>query len=304
MILQGTVSTQSIKSGPTYIKPTILTNMNYTNVTTGQNIAMVKQPEDLVVFMSSMGTRTDVVEKDIRFRGGLIQVVDNLLVPPARLRDTAQSFKVNSFLGGLYAAGLMPDLADQQNVTIFAPKDSIMEAVGGSLENVNAKDLARIMGYHVIPGKVLVSSDLKNGTVLPTMARDSNNKTQNVLIQQVYNNMYVNTAQIVQPDILIANGIMHIVAGVLNPNVVAPQPDPDRGVQAPVFVESTADDMVFTTAIPCTVNCPVPTETIEVVTTSYHRTRTSKGQAPAKATAHIAGAALGMMGLGAGMAWL
>lgn len=303
MILQGTVSTQGITPGPTFIKKTILTNETYTNVTDGQNIGVVKQPEDVVVFLTSLGTRCTVIEKDIRFAGGLIQIVDNLLIPPARMRPTMQSFGVNSFLGGLYATDIMPDLADEENVTVFAPKDAVMEAVGGSLENVDAKQLARIMGYHVVPGQVLVSSQFKNGTYLETLARDINDNPQEVLLQQIGNNMYINSAQIVQPDILMANGILHMINGVLNPAVVAPRPNPKLEKQPPVFNASSVDDMPFATAIPCTAGCPEPTTEEPIVTTTYHRSRTSKAMAP-MITANIAGAALGVVGLGAGMVWL
>ena len=317
MILQGTVSTEAIVSGPTFIRPTLLVNSNYTNVTDGQNIGVVKQPEDVVVFTTSMGTRCTVIEKDVRFQGGLIQIVDNLLLPPARLRETAEAFKIDSFLGGLYAADLMPDLADRQNVTIFAPRNDAFKAIGGGLKNMDAKKLARIMGYHVIPDQVLVSSDLKNGTWLQTMATDVSGTSQEpVLIRQGGNNLYINSAQIVQADILLANGIIHMISNVLNPDLVAAAPNPEIPTQAAVFAASTASGLPFTTAIPCTVSCPVTTTpladnsmatdaSIATSTTSNTiRSKSSHAAAAARATAHVAGAALGMMGIGAGMAWL
>ncbi|CAM1501819.1 Fc.00g038030.m01.CDS01 [Cosmosporella sp. VM-42] len=311
MILQGTVSTEAIVSGPTFIKPTLLVNHNYTNVTNGQNIGVVKQPEDVVVFTTSMGTRCTVIEKDIRFKGGLIQIVDNLLLPPARIRETTEAFKLNSYLGGLYAADLLPDLADRQNVTIFAPRNDAFERIGGNFKNMTAKQVARIMAYHVVPNQVIVSSDLKNGTYLETLTPDgSGNGTESILIQQGGNNLYINSAQLVQADILLANGIMHIISNVLNPDIIDANPNPKIPTQPPVFPVSTVDKLPFTSSIPCTISCPVTATaddnlTIATATpTTSMRSRSSKGAAPAGATAHIAGAALGMMGIGAGMAWL
>lgn len=255
-----------------------------------------------------MGTRATLTQSDIPFQGGLIHVVDNLLIPPARLGETSDAFKVTSFLGGLYAGDLMPATANRKNVTIFAPQDEAFDLVGGSLEGLDVEALARVMGYHVVPNEVIVSSALTNGSLLTTVAGDQ------ILVRQAGNNKYIDSAQIMQPDILIANGILHIISNVLNPDAAAVEPNPDLGTQPPVFAVSTARD-VFTSDLPCTVSCPVTTTSDASVTGTPGTTPTSTtadlftsesdgAAAPARCTAHVAGAALGMIGLGAGMAWL
>ncbi|KND89791.1 Transforming growth factor-beta-induced protein ig-h3 [Tolypocladium ophioglossoides CBS 100239] len=249
-ILQGTVSTNALDVGPTYVKATLLTDPQYTNVTSGQNVLVNKQPGDTVVFTTSMGTRCSLVTGDIEFQGGLIQIVDNLLIPPARLGKTSEAFKVSSFLGGLYAAKLMPDTADRKNITVFAPQDEAFGLVGGGLEKMDTTQLARIMGYHVIPDQVLVSSAFTNNSKFKTLATDASGKSQvSVIIRQAGNNKYVNSAQIVQPDILIANGLLHLISNVLNPDAESAAPNPTIGTQAPVFPVSSIKG-AFTSALP------------------------------------------------------
>lgn len=308
-ILSGTVSTKALEEGPTFVRPSLLTSTKYTNVTGGQNVLVNKQSGDVVIFTTSMGTRCTLEEGDIEFRGGLIQVVDNLLIPPARLGETSHAFQIPSFLGGLYAADLMPDVADRKNVTIFAPRDEAFDVVGGTLENLDIEALARVMGYHIVPDQVLVSSSLTNGTQLETLVEGEGEGKHSLTVRQAGNNKYINSAQIVQPDILIANGILHLVSNVLNPDVHAVQPDPEQPTQPAVFPVSTAED-VFTSALPCSVSCPVtstpatasPTTT-EEETSSDLFTSSSDGPAP-RCTAQYAGAALGMFGVGAGLAML
>ena len=286
------------------MRPTLLTDSTYTNVTGGQNVLINKQSGNVVIFTTSMGTRCTLDKGDIPFRGGLIQVVDNLLIPPARLGETSHAFQIPSFLGGLYAADLMPGVAERRNITVFAPRDEAFDLVGGTLEGLDAEALARVMGYHIVPDRVLVSSDLANGTRLDTLADSAS-----VTIRQAGNNKYVNSAQIVQPDILLANGIMHLVSNVLNPDAVDAQPDPEEPSQPAVFPVSTAED-VFTSALPCTESCPVtstpasptPTEASSTTTTDLF-TSSSDGLAP-RCTGQYAGAALGMLGVGAGLALL
>ncbi|KAM0439543.1 hypothetical protein ACHAPT_000634 [Fusarium lateritium] len=310
-ILQGTINTGDLEAGPAYVKPTLLKDPIWSNVTGGQNILITKQP-DVVVFSTRLGSRATVVNNDIEFQGGLIQIVDSVLVPPSGIGQVLTASQVQSFLGGLYDSKLMPALGDRKDITVFAPRDQAMEAIGGTLAKMDASQLAQIMGYHVIPGKVLVSSDLDNATFLETM-----DKGRRVHVRQIGNEKFVNSAKIISTDILLSNGILHIISNVNNPQDADAAPDPNRWAQTPVFHNSHIDN-VFQTAIPCTTNCmnnlymtPKATATKEKIgenaaamTPDPMFTSRSKGVAPARATAHVARAALGMMGIGAGMALL
>ncbi|KAG6205556.1 hypothetical protein E4U35_002501 [Claviceps purpurea] len=309
-ILKGTVAIGGLQEGPTYFETTLLTNLAYTNVTTGQGVLVNKQG-DSAYFISGQGSRSTVTDSDMTFTGGLIHIVDNLLVPPSQIDKTAHAFQANSFLGSLYAANMMPDIAYSKNVTILAPSNEAFKAVGGTLQGLNATQLARIMNYHIIPNQVLDSKTLANATKYSTLAKDAAglNNLQ-LTIHQSGNNKYANSAQIVQPDVLLANGVMHIIRNVLNPDAPYVLPNPSIASQAPVFAVSTAAG-AFTSALPCTTNCPVTTTssddasataTATTTTRSIHHS-TSKGNGP-RCTAQVAGAAMGMLGLGAGMAFL
>ncbi|KAG5923919.1 hypothetical protein E4U61_002084 [Claviceps capensis] len=309
-ILKGTVAIGGLQEGPTYFETTLLTNSAYTNVTTGQGVLVNKQG-DSAYFISGQGSRSTVTDSDMTFTGGLIHIVDNLLVPPSQIDKTAHAFQVNSFLGSLYAANMMPDIAYSKNVTILAPSNEAFKAVGGTLQGLNATQLARIMNYHIIPNQVLDSKALANATKYPTVAKDASglNNLQ-LTIHQSGNNKYANSAQIVQPDVLLANGVMHVIRNVLNPDAPYVLPNPSIASQAPVFAVSTAAG-AFTSALPCTTNCPVTTTSSDdasataTATTTTHSIHysTSKGSGP-RCTAQVAGAAMGMLGLGAGMAFL
>jgi transforming growth factor-beta-induced protein len=314
-ILQGTIATAGLPSGPSFFKATILYDKAWTNVTSGQNVIVVKQPGDVVVFTSSLGTRVTVTKGDIPFSGGLIQIIDNFMIPPARLEKTSDAFKLPAFLGGLYTAGLMPQFAEQPNVTIFAPRNEAMSLVAGSLQGLDPANLVRTFSYHIIPGQVLALSALTNGTNLTTAAAASSAGTgagplQQIHLRQSGNDLFVNSARVIQPDILIANGVIHVIDNVLNPDVPAVLPNPSIASQPPVFGVSTRSGLPFTTALPCTANCPVPT-TSTITRTSTRtaatnlNTGTSKGGAgQPRATGFVAGAAAGMLGVGMGFAIL
>ena len=282
---------------------------------------MNKAGDGVVTLTTSMGTRCTLERSDIAFQGGLIHIVDNLLIPPARLGVTSEAFQIPNFLGGLYAAGIMPAVANRKNITVFAPRDEAFELVGGSLLDLDGEELARVMGYHVIPDRVLVSSDLTNGTRLPTIAGEGSenpggddvdaaeDKEVYLTIRQAGNNKFVNSAQIVQSDILIANGILHLISGVLNPDVPAIQPDAEAASQPPLFPASSAQDP-FTSDLPCTVSCPVTSTSgggdgaEATSTSSVLQTSTSDDVAAHSTGGALAGMAIGVVGVGAGMIWL
>ncbi|TQW00675.1 hypothetical protein V2A60_001731 [Cordyceps javanica] len=320
-IIKGSINTGDLQSGPAYLEPTLLTASEYTNVTSGQNVLLNKQPGDVVVLTSSLGTRCTVLERDIAFQGGRIQIIDNLLIPPAPLRATAETFQAQSFVAGLYAAGLMPDVGERRNITVFAPRDAAMELVGGSLEKLGGGGgggaLARVMGYHIVPDRILSSADLANGTVLATLSRGGSNDTSGnsssggssssspgLTVRQEGNSKFVNAAQIVQPDILLANGIMHLVADVLNPDAPAAVPNASLATQTPAFPVSVAS-RPFASALPCTADCPTSTDSASASATattatmgSGGKSKSSKNNGVPAPTAHAAVAALGVLGAG------
>ncbi|KPM37877.1 hypothetical protein AK830_g8656 [Neonectria ditissima] len=321
-ILQGTVNTQQLEAGPTYIRPTLMTDPKFTNVTSGQNILIAKQ-SDQIVFITGVGNRVILVDNDIPFQGGLIHIVDNLLTPPRGLRETTMTFQVDSFLGGLFETHLMPKLADRENITVFAPSDRSLRYVGGSLDKLSAEELAEVMGYHIVPNQIMASSALTNNTELSTLSKDASGQPKIITVHEFSGGLYVNSAQIQQADLLLANGIMHVISGPLNPDDAVELPVPTVQSQLQVFPVSKLEEVPFTSAIPCTSSCPVtttsettPTATPTLAPTPKHKasasattsstftSRSSTGMAAARATVHIAGAAMGIVGLGAGMAML
>ncbi|KAK0726872.1 fasciclin domain-containing protein, partial [Lasiosphaeria miniovina] len=261
-IMQGTVSTAAVPQGVSTFVSSLLTDPAYTNVTGGQKVIIDKQPDNAVVFTSGIGSRATVVEPDIPFTGGLLHIVETLMVPPARLETTTRDYykDLQSFLGALYAAGLVSEFADQSNVTILAPREDAFQRVAPALAALSKADLANVLRYHLLPGTVRPSVTFANATHLATAADGG----QKISLRRAGNNLYFDRAQLLQPDILIANGVVHIIADVLNPNATSAPPDPALGTQAPAYSPALATDsaLPFVTALPCTTDCPVTTTAI------------------------------------------
>lgn len=269
-ILQGTVSTASVPVGVSTFAQTLLDDKAYCNVTGGQQMIINKGGDDVVVFTTGLGSRSTVEKADLAFAGGLIQIVDTLMVPPARLEPTARdAYKdLQSFLGALYTAGLVSEFADSTDVTIFAPRNAAFQLIAGTLEDLSKDELANILRYHLIPNRVIFSTEFQNGSSLAT-ANDAIPDLK-LHVFRSGNNMYFDRAQLLQPDILIANGVVHIIDAVLNPAAAEAIPDPAIATQAPVFpvtgsktATGTKAPVPFTSGLPCTSDCPVTSTSVD-----------------------------------------
>ncbi|KAF4629131.1 hypothetical protein G7Y89_g9023 [Cudoniella acicularis] len=271
-ILQGSrTAAQLIPGAPVFI-PTLLNNATYSNVTGGQYVENVKQAGNSVVFVSGKGSRSSVVQSDLKFNGGVIQVIDSLLIPPANLTDTANSFNLTSFEGALYAANKIQNFTDASDVTIFAPENSAFQALGPAISNMTVQELSSIMDYHFIPSGEIFSPNFSNGTTFTTQ------NGAKITVRTSGNNVYINSAQLLTADILLANGVLHVIDNVLNPAESSVAPDPQVANQAPEFPSASAvENLPFTSALPCTVSCPVPSTA----------SGTATGTASSKATTSV-----------------
>jgi transforming growth factor-beta-induced protein len=116
---------------------------------------------------------------------------------------------------------------------------------------MTSDELATIMNYHLLP-QIVYSTGLTNATKFLTQ------QGENISVLHSGNNVYINSAQLLQTDILIANGVLHVIDNVLNPQGPGAQPNPALATQVPAFASaSSVDYLPYTSALPCTVSCPV-----------------------------------------------
>ncbi|ROW13658.1 hypothetical protein VPNG_04506 [Cytospora leucostoma] len=262
-ILQGTVSIRTVEVGIPHFAPTLLVDRASTNITGGQRVIIHNQGNDEIVFTSGADTRSTVIEGDIEFSDGMVHVVDTLLVPPFRLEPSCRDYHpiMRAFLAALYQTDLIDQFANTQDVTIFAPWDAAFQVTSGALTALQPSELRDILTYHIVPGKVLYSTDLKNATTWPTLAHHPGEPTGppvNVTATFAGNNRYIDSSHILHADILIANGVLHMMQHVLNPARSGARPNPAKYNQVPVFslVGSTSTGtkvpVPFTEALPST----------------------------------------------------
>ena len=114
------------------------------------------------------------------------------------------------------AAGLVETLKGEGPFTVFAPTDAAFAALpAGTVDALLADpsgDLTAILLYHVIPGKVM-AADLSNGLEAATANGAS------VVFTLTDGGAMVNNVNIVATDIETSNGVIHVIDGVLIPQL-------------------------------------------------------------------------------------
>ena len=121
----------------------------------------------------------------------------------------------NTLVAAVKAAGLVDALKGDGPLTVFAPTDAAFAALpAGTLDSLlkpeNKDQLAAILLYHVVSGKVM-SSDL-SGTI---NAETLQGETIEIVASSA--GVTVNGANVAKADVAASNGVIHVIDAVLLP---------------------------------------------------------------------------------------
>lgn len=186
-----------------------------------------------------------------------MHIIDEVLTVPLNVTDTALAADLSAFAGAALATSLLTTLDEASDITIFAPSNAAFQAIGSAAGNLSTKELASILEYHVIKGSIAYSSSLGNGSVKTLAGTDLNITVEDGAV-------FVNAARVINADLLIANGVMHVIDSVLNPNSTM-KPNPNSNKPAVQYSGASSAALgALTSAIPV----PSSTNTALVATTT------------------------------------
>ena len=218
--------------------------------------------------------------KDIAYDNGIIHVIDSFLVVPANVSTTAIAANLTSVVGALTTADLVQAVDITPDVTIFAPSNMAFSSIGSALTNISKKDLTSVLTYHVVPGVIGYSSNLKNMTLTTLNGGD-------VTITIVNGSVYVNSAKVIVPDVLVANGVVHVIDNVLNPANSTATPNTAMSTQMPAFPGASS-----VSGVPFTSGVPTPSATAAATSTGASKSSSATGAAMPMRTGAVGAAAL------------
>lgn len=151
--------------------------------------------------------------------------------PEKTISETvAENENLSTLLTALETAELVETLKGEGPYTVFAPtNDAFNKLPEGKLDDLlkpeNKEELAKILKYHVVSGKIK-ASDLSGEQMVETLegtqikVRASSAMEEEGMGEEgrQMDKVRVNNATVVEPDITASNGIIHIIDGVVMPS--------------------------------------------------------------------------------------
>jgi len=199
--------------------------------------------------------------QDLTYNNGIVHVIDTVFIPPQDFTTSAPAFNLSSTPGAFFAGP--PILANYTDIgpslTVFAPRNEAFQNIASSLSSLSVHDLTGLLEYHIVPSHTtpFYSSHLPNGRPSPNDTSIVYNHTalktlqgHNVSITFVSNSLFVNQARVVQQDLLLSNGVLHIIDSVLSPNASQAQADPLAHAPLQAVPGSATGGLPFTDALP------------------------------------------------------
>ncbi|PTB95067.1 fasciclin [Marivirga lumbricoides] len=201
----------------------------------GQNLTVNVSGSSVSVTDVS-GNTFNVVTADIEVQNGVVHVIDGVLLPELpeeevpTIADALENTEDLSLLNQAVAAveGLGTALLGQEAITVFAPSNAAFENLLGDrtlpeliTELGGIEKLDSILGFHVVPATAF-AADLADGdqTFTTLIGQDIivNKSADGVTVTDANGNTY----NVEQADVEIANGVVHIIEGVLMPELDYP----------------------------------------------------------------------------------
>jgi transforming growth factor-beta-induced protein len=183
-----------------------------------------------------------VIIADVKASNGVIHVIDTVLLPPAEpaapdIVDLAVADgRFTTLAKALTEAGLVNFVKQSAALTVFAPTDDAFAKLPEGTLDALLKDkaaLTRVLLYHIAPGQA-VAQDVVNMSSVATFAGAYPS------IRAEDGKVMVDDAQVIIPDLLASNGVIHVIDSVLLPPATPPAAQKD-------IVEVAVADGRFTT---------------------------------------------------------
>jgi transforming growth factor-beta-induced protein len=212
-----------------------LASSNTFTTLAGQQLQVNKAP-GVITVIDAAGNTATVTQGDIEIENGVVHIINRVLIPSIELPkptlvEVATEAGLTTLLTAVTAVdGLANALLSAGAITVFAPTN---EAFAAALQVFKVADLnelvikiggaanlEKVLGFHVVPA-VAFSGDLAASNSFTTLSG------QNITVTKSGSTVTVidalgRTAQVVAADIAISNGVVHVINGLMLPDLMLP----------------------------------------------------------------------------------
>jgi len=170
---------------------------------------------------SGLGNNVTVLKADIPYDGGILHVTSGFFSIPQSL-STSLSLTPEGTTFGTYLSSSNSSLDATPAITVFAPNNAAILSALSTNQTLTADEVTGLVGAHVVNGFAAYSPYLISGATFKTVSGSSV-----TISTKSDGSILVNGAsKIVKSDIVISNGVVHLIDKVLYtpPSLVTPTP--------------------------------------------------------------------------------
>ena len=203
-------------------------NVTSSDLTTGDVNSVEGSPLSIDAENLTVNGVSIIEPFDVTASNGTVHTIGTVLsIPdPGPTQNIVELAQAQSNLSVLVTAltkfpDLVTALSDATGTyTVFAPTDEAFVALLGvtgqeELDDIPESVIRRVLEYHVVSGAAVFSGDLTDGQeVDPILADDGD-----IITVGVGSSVTVDNATVTTPDVEATNGVVHIIDGVLTPDL-------------------------------------------------------------------------------------
>lgn len=162
----------------------------------------------LLLVMAACGGETEPADEPMEEATEMAEEAPSTTIIDVAMADTSFS----TLVAVLEQTGLDATLSSEGPFTVFAPTNAAFAKLpDGTLDNLTSDELANILTYHVVSGR-MPASDVTGMAALPT----AQGSDLTVMVTED-STVMVNDATVTMADIEADNGIIHVIDTVLMP---------------------------------------------------------------------------------------
>ncbi|CAG8466129.1 7873_t:CDS:2 [Funneliformis mosseae] len=205
-------------------EPTLVDSPDFVKLTAKAKQKLIINNEgEALTISNGNGDVGKVVGADNVASNGIIQIVDAIIeLPKSPMSVMGQRKDINGFGKLIIAAGLGNLLDGLIGATIFAPSNEALTKVHHELlTSNNLTRLTSIIRHHIVPDRVVFSGVLLEGASDNLKSYEGST----IPISKIGKVLAIEKSVVITPDILLNNGILHVIDELLLPPGIKLTPD-------------------------------------------------------------------------------
>ncbi|KDQ17509.1 hypothetical protein BOTBODRAFT_155520 [Botryobasidium botryosum FD-172 SS1] len=208
-ILSGTFTANNIAKDPAHTIGRTFLNGSLVQLEGNEPQVLALQGSNTTLFACNQPNTTSILESNV-YQNLVVHTIDNVLVIP---QTPAVLLGLSNFSSLASVAGpALPAIEAAHGITIFAPTNDAFTAAQSSLGGANSSTVTNILENHIINGTALYSSEFGSGT---HVSNGGQQLTFNTNSSGTFVTSGPSTAQVITSDVLMSNGVVHVINGVL-----------------------------------------------------------------------------------------